>query len=303
MTADELSPLIAQAVLTDSIIVSNKNVTYSKPTQQLQTVNSIEIPTPVNNESSSLPSEQYSSNQYTSTPLNYHALVIGIDQYKKISKLKTAVNDAQAVASTLGNDYKFAVKTLINPTRVEIITAVNNYRKLLTSNDALLIYYAGHGWLDKEADEGYWLPVDASEEYVIDGIATSTTITGTLKAMDARHVLVVADSCYSGKLTRGLNVAPKSPSEVTRLQGKKARKIIASGGLEPVTDSNGKEKHSVFASAFLNALKDNNKAMTATDLFSNVRTSVIRNADQTPEYGVIHKAGDDGGDFIFLKHN
>jgi len=119
--------------------------------------------------------------------------------------------------------------------------------------------------------------------------------------MEARHVLVVADSCYSGKLTRGLNIAPKSPGQISRLQEKKARKVIASGGLEPVADSNGKEKHSVFASAFLKALRENIQVMTATDLFSTVRASVIRDADQTPEFGVIHKAGDDGGDFVFVK--
>lgn len=234
-------------------------------------------------------------------PMTYHALVIGIDQYKKITKLKTAISDAQTVSSVLKGDYGFNVKTLLNPTRAEVISAISEYRKQLTAKDGLLIYYAGHGWLDKEADEGYWLPVDATEDNEANWISTSSNITASLRAMEARHVLVVADSCYSGKLTRGLNIAPKSPSQISRLQEKKARKVIASGGLEPVADSNGKEKHSVFASAFLKALRENNQAMTSTDLFSTVRTSVMRNADQTPEFGVIHKAGDDGGDFVFVK--
>jgi uncharacterized caspase-like protein/HEAT repeat protein len=237
----------------------------------------------------------------TAVPLTYHALVIGIDQYKKITKLKTAISDAQTVASVLKDDYGFIVKTLLNPTRAEVINAISEYRKQLTTKDGLLIYYAGHGWLDKEADEGYWLPVDATEDNEANWISTSSNITASLRAMEARHVLVVADSCYSGKLTRGLNITPKSPSQISRLQEKKARKVIASGGLEPVADSNGKEKHSVFASAFLKALRENNQIMTSTDLFSTVRTSVIRNADQTPEFGVIHKAGDDGGDFVFVK--
>lgn len=234
-------------------------------------------------------------------PLVNHALVIGINDYHKLTKLNSAVSDAQAVSNILESDYGYSVTTLLNPKRVDIINAITDYRKKLTSNDALLIYYAGHGWLDKEADEGYWLPADATQDSETNWIPTSSTITASLRAMEARHVMVVADSCYSGKLTRGLNVVPKSPSEVSRLQQKKSRKILASGGLEPVADNNSKDKHSVFASAFLKALRENDQVLTATELFSTVRASVIRNADQTPEYGVIHKAGDDGGDFVFVK--
>ncbi len=237
----------------------------------------------------------------TYQPISYHALVIGIDQYNKISKLKTAVSDAKAVATTLSSEYGFTVKTLLNATRADIIAAINDYRKKLTVNDSLLIYYAGHGALDKEVDEGYWLPVDATEDNDLNWIPTSSEISGKLRAIEARHVMVVSDSCYSGKLTRGVVLSPKSQGELSRLQGKKARKILSSGGLEPVVDTNGKENHSVFASAFLKALRENNQIMTATDLFSIVRSSVMRNADQTPEFGVIHKAGDDGGDFVFVK--
>ena len=31
-------------------------------------------------------------------------------------------------------------------------------------NDNVLIYYAGHGYLDSETDEGFWLPVDADPQ-------------------------------------------------------------------------------------------------------------------------------------------
>ena len=38
---------------------------------------------------------------------NYHALVIGIDEYKHLPKLETAVRDAKAVAQVLEKDYGF----------------------------------------------------------------------------------------------------------------------------------------------------------------------------------------------------
>ena len=30
------------------------------------------------------------------------------------------------------------------------------------SNDNVLIYYAGHGFMDEETQKGFWVPVDAS---------------------------------------------------------------------------------------------------------------------------------------------
>jgi len=44
---------------------------------------------------------------------NYHALVIGINNYKYLPKLTTAINDAKGVAKVLKDEYGFKVTTLI----------------------------------------------------------------------------------------------------------------------------------------------------------------------------------------------
>ncbi len=119
--------------------------------------------------------------------------------------------------------------------------------------------------------------------------------------MLAKHVLVVADSCYSGKLVRGLRIEERTPDYITLMFRKKARLVLASGGLEPVSDSGGKGNHSVFASAFIDALRENTGVMDGTELFSKIRRPVMLNSDQTPEYADIRKAGHDGGDFIFIR--
>ena len=76
---------------------------------------------------------------------------------------------------------------------------------------------------------------------------------------------------------------------------------MTSGGIEPVLDAGGKNNHSVFASAFLEALSETEQAVDAAIVFTKVRQKVLLNADQMPEYGNIRKAGHDGGDFIFVK--
>src|SRR5215510_15135096 len=94
----------------------------------------------------------------------YHALVIGNNAYTDLSPLKTAVNDATAVAELLQTMYGFTVTLLTNTTRDEIITALDQLRATLTEQDNLLIYYAGHGVLDTSEERGYWLPVNAKQD-------------------------------------------------------------------------------------------------------------------------------------------
>ena len=231
---------------------------------------------------------------------NYHALLIGINNYQKIEKLKTPIHDIQVLDQILRKDYGFKTRLLQDPTRAEILTALNNFRNTLKQQDNILIYYAGHGWLDIAGDEGYWFPVDATPKNEINWIS-NTSITSTIRAMKAKHIMVVADSCYSGKLTRGLHITLNTPDYYSQMARKKARVVLSSGGMEPVADRGGKGGHSVFASAFLKALKENRGIMDGTELFNKIRRPVVLNTDQTPEYADIRKAGHEGGDFLFIR--
>lgn len=231
---------------------------------------------------------------------DYHALVIGVQDYKNLPKLKTARKDVEDISFILQEQYGFEVTKLLNATRRDIILALKKYRNTLNFNDNLLIYYAGHGWLDEEADAGYWLPAGAEVDNDVDWLSLST-LTSAVRAIEAKHVLVVADSCFSGKLTRGIHITRTTPSYYSRIAQKRARVVLTSGGLEPVLDSGGRDGHSVFADAFLQALRENNTIMDGATLFTKIRRPVMIKADQTPEYSDIRKAGHEGGDFIFQK--
>ena len=117
--------------------------------------------------------------------------------------------------------------------------------------------------------------------------------------------MVVADSCYSGSLTRGEDAPRGDPGNGTsyyrKMAKKKARVTLTSGGLEPVDDGTG--KHSPFASAFMRILEDNEEVIDGNSLFNRIRKGVAVNADQTPEYANIRKAGHEGGDFLFVRRD
>jgi len=228
----------------------------------------------------------------------YHALVIGNNAYQHLEPLRTANNDARAVAELLQSAYGMEVVLQLDATRDDILLALSELRNQLGPEDNLLIYYAGHGWLDEDAEEGYWLPVDASSDNNTRWIANSA-ITASFRAFRAKHVLVVADSCYAGTLTRGIAVNTSSQCDLERLASRKARVVLTSGGEEPVSDGTG--RHSDFAAAFLEALRENQGVLDTATLYARIRRPVMLRADQAPDLADIRKAGHEGGDFLFVR--
>ena len=229
----------------------------------------------------------------------YFALVIGNNHYEHLDKLSTAINDAKSIAGLLRSEYGFKVDLLTDAKRDDVVSALSRLRKVVSSNDNLLIYYAGHGWLDTEMDEGFWLPVDANEDDQVNWIANAT-ITRSVRAIKAKHVMVVADSCFSGTLTRGVDAKVRKPDYIDQMINKKARVVLTSGGLEPVSDTGG-GNHSVFAKSFIQILNQNPGVLDGHQFYSTLRKKVMLNADQSPEYGEMRKTGHDGGDFLFVR--
>jgi hypothetical protein len=237
----------------------------------------------------------------------YYALVIGINRYRPpLASLKTPVNDAQAVAKLLSERYGFQVKVLVDEDAVRdnILDTLVEYRQILNENDNLLIYFAGHGQSDAAADKTYWLPADADKNTNSHWI-TADDLTSDIRALPARHVLVISDSCYSGGLTRDAGI-DLNESNQQRFLGKmlagKSRTLMASGRDEPVADG-GANGHSVFANAVLGSLMEMDDAeFTAGDLFHRyVQRRVAGSADQIPQYENIRKSNDQGGDFVFVR--
>lgn len=239
----------------------------------------------------------------------YHALIIGNDDYRYLGKLNTAINDATSVNNLLKQKYGFQTNLLKNATRKEIIKALNGYSKRLSKGDNFLVYYAGHGAFDEATKTGYWQPVDAEVADDTEWIANDR-ITRILSRLKANNVIVVADSCYSGTIFRGELGDPILTQErkidvFQRLIEKKTRVALTSGGNKPVPDAVGGSSHSVFANSFIRILRSNAKVLTASRLSNRLKERVIAitrsyNIEQTPEFSNIHKAGHDGGDFLFV---
>ncbi|GAB4484393.1 MAG: hypothetical protein OHK006_08560 [Thermodesulfovibrionales bacterium] len=238
-------------------------------------------------------------------PVKYYALVIGNNNYKYLPKLKTAIADATEIEKVLRTHYGFSTRLVLDGTRKDILGAINDLRKQLGEKDSLLIYYAGHGEYDRIADKSYWLPVNSQSDDPTDWIM-GDDITSNIKRMSSKHILVIADSCYAGTLTRSADIEFKSRGDresfIRKMHGRSSRTLMASGGNEPVADGGGGD-HSVFANAFLRALRETERDMfTAEELFhSHIKEIVAGRSEQIPEYSNIRNSGHDGGDFVFQR--
>ncbi|MFT6408849.1 MAG: hypothetical protein ACJAQ6_002271, partial [Arenicella sp.] len=206
----------------------------------------------------------------------YHALVIGNNEYTdpKWANLSNAVNDAKTVASVLENKYGFETTLLLNAKRVDMLEAIESMRNKLTEDDNLLIYYAGHGQRDDANNRAYWVPVDSSAESSTNWIP-SYQITDHVNAMNARHVLLVVDSCYAGLMTRaggvnamlvGMTAEQKQQKMKDRL-GRRTRMLITAGDNTEVLDGGTQGDHSIFAEAFIAALENNEGVLDSEGVF------------------------------------
>ena len=233
----------------------------------------------------------------------YYALLIAVQDYDsgEIGKLDFAVSDARGLGDILVSRYTFDkenVITLTNPDRRAIYKTLQSLRSKLTERDNLLIFYAGHGYWQEDMRQGFWLPRDASGINDPSDWIPNSAVRDYIKAIKARHVLLVADSCFSGGIFKTREAFSKQKISVEKIYELPSRKAITSGSMKTVPD------RSVFLEYLVKRLKDNTEPyMDTQKLFASLREAVINNSPthQTPLYGAISEAGDEGGDFIFVR--
>lgn len=230
----------------------------------------------------------------------YYALIMGANDYAdpNIADLDKPIEDATKFAKVLVGKYTFDANNVYfikNPTREQMINYLDHLSRKMTKNDNLLIFFAGHGFWDEETDFGYWIPTDSKATSTANWLANSQ-IKDYVAAIKSKHTLLIADACFGGSIFRSRkafeegSAAPKEAFDVP------SRKAMTSGNLTEVPDQ------SVFLQQLVERLDNNTKDyITAEEIFGSIKDIVINSSPVTPVYGEIKDAGDEGGDFIFVK--
>lgn len=224
-----------------------------------------------------------------------YLLLIGVNKYDNWTPLHNAVKDCRDISGTLTSHYQFEqenVITLFNEeaSRENILETFESLQEMLSEDDNLLIYYAGHGYYDEASELGYWVPVNARLNKIPDFIRNST-IHDYLRTINTKHTFLIADACYAGSLFatyRGhLN------------ENAKSRWAFTSGDIEKVWDGQPGQ-NSPFARYLIRYLRNNtDKTIQAKQLIDAVSVAVERNTAQTPQGSSLRRAGDEGGVFVF----
>ena len=245
---------------------------------------------------------------------SFHALIIGNSGFEALPDLPTVQTDTKAVANVLEGRYGFSVTRLENASRYDILSAMNAYRAEMTDSDNLFIYYAGHCQVDDATNRGYWLATDSTLDDPGSWIANAQ-ISDMLDAIQAKRILVVADSCYSGTLSMtSVAQLDRSTSEKERrawletMVAKRSRTALTSGLPAPISQQGAGSRHSPFAEALVAALQDNEDIIDGSDLHTamsarfaqGVNGRATSKAGLTPRYAPIRFTGHEAGDFFFV---
>jgi hypothetical protein len=232
--------------------------------------------------------------------------------------LATPIADAEALRALLVAEYGYAdTATLPDGSTLELSLrnasgrdiAMTLYRIGLaaTAADTVLIYYAGHGIYEPLTTTAFWVPVDAEAGVPVTYLSASS-ISEAIARIQARKVVLISDSCFSGALLRGGGAEGETIDETQRVNSLlalargKTRLLISSGNNEPVTDGGG-SGHSIFARALLDGLSAMEPdQFSARELFDQrILQRVLANSQQEPQFRPLENVGHEGGDLVFVR--
>ena len=159
-----------------------------KANSQLEVVdNALDINIPVTNE----------ENKKT------FAVIIGNENYERVTKVQYALNDAKVFASyckkTLGLP-KDNIRIYRDATYGTMLSALDDIKSIASAFEGdlnVIFYYAGHGVPSESDKTAYLLPVDASGQHTEVCLSTKR-LYDTLDGLHAKRVLVFMDACFSG---------------------------------------------------------------------------------------------------------
>lgn len=199
-----------------------------------------------------------------------HILAVGINKYQNAAyNLNYAQPDALSFVDKVKQTGKDIFKS-INPlevydqqaTKEQITAAFKSVIARAKPEDVFLFYYAGHGTLDEENNDEYYLvPTDITKLYgdpaqlKQKGIS-ATELRGLLTQVKSQKQIILMDACHSGGALKSLNVRAAATDEkaIVQLARSSGVVMIASSGTKQYATEFDQLKHGVFTYALLEAL-------------------------------------------------
>jgi hypothetical protein len=224
-------------------------------------------------DSDGLSSENMVTVHYLERRKNVWAVIIGINNYPSIRKLKYAVNDARMFYNYLVNYNNIPsefVTLLVDQkaTLTKLRSILGTHLKNMAGkDDMVIIFFAGHGAIEKEVMspdgdglEKYLLPYDADPKDLYATALPMGEISRIFKRIRSERLVFIADSCYSGASGgRTIDIAGIraniSDAFLERITSGKGRVIMTASGANEVSAENDELRQGVFTYFLIEGLK------------------------------------------------
>ncbi len=250
---------------------------------------------------------------------------IGIDQYQNWNILENAKNDIRGVENLFTNEfgYESIVEPLLDEkaSKKDILHLIQyTLPEKLNTNDQLLIYFAGHGYVEEKQIgnvkklTGYLIPSDASalQTKAYTSFIQIDNFLSQISELPAFHISVILDACHGGialKNSIDLIKARGNINDYNEMIGKMSRNIVVSAGWDELAYDSGSEKNnSLFTGILMKGLNtmeadlNADKFITLSELVMHLQNECrIRGVKQFPRNGSWSQFHA-GGEMIFV-HN
>lgn len=204
-----------------------------------------------------------------------YALVIGNSDYKFVSPLHNAKNDANDIAEELTKSH-FEVIKVINGDYNQMRDAFRKFHEKLATGPkdqtVGLFYYAGHGIQNQ--GENYLVPVEANIQYEDDIPRTcmpvQRIVMANMERSNSRINILILDACRNNPFPSGYRSAESGLAEIRRAKGSFIAYATAPGSVA----SDGTGRNGLYTQELLNAMRK--PGLTIEQVFKEVRKNVLR---------------------------
>lgn len=260
-------------------------------------------------------------------PKRCFLLAIAVKEYeaKEITELANTVDDAEAIIDTLTKEYSYRDEPeycirLYNEaaTIPKINGALSKISKSITQDDHLLIFFAGHSYRVKNADqgenasglEGTCLTIYDSPFYETAEEASDNNLQGYYRYSDlikklnpltkkCQNILLILDTCYGGDILASASLKPEGKRE----EDQRSFRALTSGAAYETVRDGSPGRGSPFRESFIRVLKSHppNQNSSCRQVFGELGPLLITEQKKTPKYEPLPLSEIGTADFIFFR--
>lgn len=227
---------------------------------------------------------------------NAYAIVIGVEKYRQnLPKADFADHDARVMAEYLTKVMGYPeenIVTLINDRALK--SDLEKYiGKWLPNNvekdSAVFIYYSGHGAPNPKTGDAYLVPYDGDPSFIEETGYPLKRLYAKLDRLQAKEIIVVLDSCFSG--AGGRSVLAKGARPLVMNMDKQVFHsdriaILTASAGNQISSTHEEKGHGLFTYFLLKGIKEGNSELGT--LYNYLKPQVEKiarkmyNNEQTP---------------------